>query len=60
MIAATFRSTCGACRLRIDEGDPLIHDEDYGWIHPSCADPSPRDVVPACPRCQLIHPGECL
>lgn len=36
--SATYESTCDYCGERIEEGDPIEMDDEYGWVHDDCAD----------------------
>jgi len=40
---AEYRGRCGACGEDIEEGDPIVPDEDYGWVHEDCAEDDPTD-----------------
>lgn len=37
-IEAEFRSKCACCGEWIDEGDPIVCDEDGNWIHEGCSE----------------------
>ena len=50
---ARYPGTCVECGTRFHVGDPITNnDDDDGWVHTSCADPTDDNREP-CNRCWL-------
>lgn len=58
---AQYTGTCTARGDRIELGDVIEEDEDGGYSHADCA-PTLLVVTakPPCPKCWLVHAGECM
>lgn len=59
-LLAQRSSSCDAdCGHPIEQGQPIVRTLEGGWAHDVC--PPTKDQIhgETCPRCFLIHPGEC-
>lgn len=60
-IRAAYKGFCPDCESPIQPGDEIEVTADLDWVHVECPDELavPRGAT-ACPRCFLIHAGECF
>lgn len=59
MKIAMFPGRCHRCPTRIQPEDIIVRTDDGHWAHEKCP-PDPTKVYgTTCPRCGLVHPGEC-
>ena len=61
-VTAQFRSECLSCGYAIEIGDQIVRDEQLdGWSHAICPDDRDDSAGEAvCPKCNLLHAGECF
>jgi hypothetical protein len=63
---ARYPGRCNAGDDQIYVGQTIAEDDDGGFSHVRCLliddepEPRPRPADQACPRCNLIHAGECF
>lgn len=59
---ARFPGTCTTCGGPIEVGDSIIRvGDDEGWEHDFCPPDVDTDAkAEPCPKCFLIHRGECF
>lgn len=65
--AARYPGRCGGCGETFAAGTEIEYTDDDELIHAggTCPDPprTPLDLAPGeqpCPRCRLVHRGECF
>lgn len=56
---AAYGGTCAGSGDRINVGD-IIESTDDGYAHPDCVDATEKPTKPPCPKCWLVHAGECM
>lgn len=57
---AKFRGRCGNdCGDPIEPGDDVMYDAD-NLVHLACAPQSRRPEPKQCPKCFLVHAGDCF
>jgi hypothetical protein len=57
---ARYQGRCFICGGRIEPGDSATFTDDDELAHPDCEDVGEPPPKPPCPRCWMVHAGECL
>lgn len=60
-IRAAYKGFCPDCGSPVHPGDEIEMTADLDWVHVECPDElAVSSGATACPRCFLIHAGECF
>lgn len=61
IFTASYRGVCAVCEDAISPGEDVRYDEHEMLVHWMCPDAemSQPSATP-CPRCRLIHVGDCF